>query len=326
MPSEKVFAADLGANSVAAAIVTGEGRIVARKAEALDTSSPDAPLEQLARLARQLAGKTRLRSAAVAINGVVSKDGRVSVPEIAGWTQFPLASRLRQKLRVPVAVESDRAAAVVGETWKGTVPQTENAVVLLLGRTIRAGVMIDGRVHEGAHGCAGGAGWMAVSEADGFEVRKYGGLEAFASGPGIVRAARNAIEAGFGGSLADYDPSLFTAEDIAELARRGDVTARQIYRRAGKQIGLAVANLVCLFDPEAVVLTGGLTASSDLFWTDVLETATTRLRPGAARQVRMCLSEMQGDSVLLGAARAAVRTPVSAGRPPAKRKARAASR
>ena len=150
----------------------------------------------------------------------------------------------------------------------------------------------------------------------------------FASAPGIVRAAKNAIEAGFGGSLAEYDPNLFTAEDIAELARRGDVTARQIYRRAGKQLGLAVANLVSLFDPEAVIVTGILTAASDLFWPDLLEIATLRSRPDAARSVRISLSELQGDSVLLGAAKAAwSAAPAGSGaRKSTSRKSRAASR
>lgn len=304
MQTQYVLAAELGGNSLSLAVVSRAGTIAARFSEARSADSPAAVLEHLARAARQLAKKHSVRSIAVAVAGSVC-DGEVAIPEIAAGNSFPLERQLLRKFRMPVAVTSDRAAALMGESWKGAARDSRNALVLLLGETIRAGIRVEGRILDGAHGLAGSAGWMAVSEADGFEVRKFGGLEAFASAPGIVRAAKNAIEAGFGGSLADYDPSLFTAEDIAELARRGDVTARQIYRRAGKQLGLALSNLVSLFDPEIVVVSGSMTAASDLFWPDLLETATLRLPPGIGSQVRICLSEMQGDAVLLGAARAA---------------------
>ena len=146
---------------------------------------------------------------------------------------------------------------------------------------------------------------MATSEADGFEVRKFGGLEAFASGPGIVRAARNAVEAGFGGQLAEYEPEAFTAEDIAELARRGDPTCKQIFRRVGKLLGLGVANLISLFDPEVVVLGGGLAGAADLFWEELTNTAMTRCQPLASRKVKLKVSGLGADANLLGAARLA---------------------
>ena len=326
MATEYLFAADLGSTSISAAIVSSAGAILARKSEPLDSSSADASVAQLVRLANELSKKTgrRVRSAGVAVGVAAQAGGKAATPV---FDEAELQAKLARALRLPAVVDSDRAAAVLGETWKGSAPGAQDVVVLLVGHNVLAGVMIAGHVLRGAHRLAGAAGWMAVSEADGFEVRKFGGLEAFASGPGIVRAAKNAIEAGFGGSLADYDSSLFTAEDIAELARRGDVTARQIYRRSGKQLGLAVANLVSLFDPAVVVVTGGLTGASDLFWADLLETATARAHPGAARQVQICLSKLHGDAVLLGAARLACELrSVAAKRPPIRRKRRAASR
>ena len=325
MVSDKVLAAEVDGSTLAAAIVDRDGAILARAAETVDQAAPPAMVAQLGRVARQLAKKSAFRAAAIAVNGAVSRDGMIPAP--GNGQNFPLGEKLRQEICVPVSVTSDRVAAVTGESWKGAADD-KDTVVFVVGETIRAGVRIGGRMLEGAHGLAGAAGWMAVSEADGFEVRKFGGLEAFASAPGIVRAARNAIEAGFGGSLAEYDPNLFTAEDIAELARRGDVTARQIYRRAGKQLGLAVANLVSLFDPEFLIVAGSMTAASDLFWPDLLEIATLRSRPDSARTVRICLSELRGDAVLLGAAKAAwgAMPAKAASRKSPPRKSRAASR
>ncbi|HEU5451623.1 MAG TPA: ROK family protein [Terriglobales bacterium] len=325
MVSDKVLAAEVDGSTLAAAIVDRDGAILARAAETVEQAALPKIVAQLGRVARQLAKKSAFRAAAIAVNGAVSRDGMIPAP--ANGQSFPIGEKLRQELRLPVTVTSDRVAAVTGESWKGAADD-KDTVVFVVGETIRAGVRIGGRMLEGAHGLAGAAGWMAVSEADGFEVRKFGGLEAFASAPGIVRAARNAIEAGFGGSLAEYDPNLFTAEDIAELARRGDVTARQIYRRAGKQLGLAVANLVSLFDPEFLIVAGSMTAASDLFWPDLLEIATLRSRPDSARTVRICLSELRGDAVLLGAAKAAwgAMPAKAASRKSPPRKSRAASR
>ena len=325
MVSDKVLAAEVDGSTLAAAIVDRDGAILARAAETVEQAALPKIVAQLGRVARQLAKKSAFRAAAIAVNGAVSRDGMIPAP--GNGQNFPLGEKLRQEICVPVSVTSDRVAAVTGESWKGAADD-KDTVVFVVGETIRAGVRIGGRMLEGAHGLAGAAGWMAVSEADGFEVRKFGGLEAFASAPGIVRAARNAIEAGFGGSLAEYDPNLFTAEDIAELARRGDVTARQIYRRAGKQLGLAVANLVSLFDPEFLIVAGSMTAASDLFWPDLLEIATLRSRPDSARTVRICLSELRGDAVLLGAAKAAwgAMPAKAASRKSPPRKSRAASR
>lgn len=327
MVTDQVLAAELDGVALTAAIVSRDGTILARAAETVETSAPLKSVAQLGRLAGKLARKSAFRAAGMAVSGSVRPDGVIFAAGADG-RGFPLAEELRRELRVPVAVTSDRSAAVTGESWKGAAGDRKDTVVLVLGETIRAGVRIGGRILEGAHGLAGAAGWMAVSEADGFEVRKFGGLEAFASAPGIVRAAKNAIEAGFGGSLADYDPNLFTAADIAELARRGDVTARQIYRRAGKQLGLAVANLVSLFDPEMVIVAGSMTAASDLFWPDLLEIATLRSRPDAARTVRICLSELQGDAVLLGVAKASwdAMPAKAASRKSPPKKSRAASR
>ncbi len=301
-----VFAVDVGGTKIAAAIIDGGGKVVARSAEPIDTSRRLAPVKQIVRLARQLSGgKHKFSAAGIAIPGLVRRNGTVWAPNIPGWEKIPLARLLHKQLKVPVAVESDRNAAVLGEAWKGAAKGKSDVVVLIVGTGIGAGILSGGRLIRGAHELSGCAGWMAVSEADGFEVRKFGGLEAFCSGPGVVRAAKNAIDAGFGGSLAEYEPELFTAEDIATLARQGDLTAKNIFRRTGRQLGLAVANLISLFDPEVVVFGGGLAGASDLFWKELTETALERSQPLAAKQVRITLSKLGAQANLLGAAKCA---------------------
>lgn len=301
-----VFAADVGGTKIAAAIVDRDGKVVARKTEPIDASTRLAPVKQIVRLARELSrGKHNFAAAGIAIPGLVRRNGTVWAPNIPGWDKISLANLLHNQLKVVVAVESDRNSTVLGEAWKGAAKGKSDVVVLIVGTGIGAGILSGGRLIRGAHELSGCAGWMAVSEADGFEVRKFGGLEAFCSGPGVVRAAKNAIDAGFGGSLAEYEPDLFTAEDIATLARQGDLTAKNIFRRTGRQLGLAVANLISLFDPEVVVFGGGLAGASDLFWKELTETALERSQPLAAKQVRITLSKLGTQANLLGAAKCA---------------------
>lgn len=313
---EAVFAADLGEARLRGALVGRSGKILAEKTEGADLSSPAALVEQIARMVAEVASGWSHRGSGrngkgpaglcvaggMAVTGHVRRDGTVSWPR-EGWERVPMGQLLHRKLRVPGTVACQHEAAVLGEAWRGAGRGKEDIVVLVAGESVAAGIISGGRLLRGAHQLAGCAGWMAVSEADGFEVRKFGGLEAFASAPAIVRAARNAVEAGFGGMLAEYEPEAFTAEDIAELARRGDATARQIYRRAGKLLGLGLANLISLFDPAVAVLSGELVRHADLFWDELTSTALARCQPLASRKVRLRLSGLGPDASLLGTAR-----------------------
>lgn len=311
MPSP-IFAADLGGTTLAAALLAPDGKFLDRKTEALDSSSPRATVEQICRLARQLAGRTKLRAAAVAVPGLVRRNGTVWVPHLPGWEKLPLAGLLLRRLRIPVQVESDRNAAVLGEAWRGAARGRSDVVVLLVGAGVDAGILSGGRLLRGAHGLSGCAGWMAVSEADGDEVRRLGGLEAFAGAPALVRAAAHAIEAGFAANLAALPSPQLNPENIARLAREHDPFARQIFQRVGRLLGLAVANLISLFDPEVVILSGGLLAAADLFFDTLKETALARCQPLAARQVRIRLSRLGSRANLLGLARLALAAPSSA--------------
>jgi glucokinase len=316
--AETVFVADIGATKMSAAILDRDGKVLARRTESLDVSATLGPVKQIARIASELGqARDKYSAAGIAVVGMVRCDGTVCAQELPGWDKVPLTRLLQSKLRVPVVVESNYNAAVLGETWRGAGRGKNDVVVLTAGVTVGAGIISGGRLLRGAHGLSGSAGWMAVSEADGFEVRKFGGLEACASEPAIVRAAKNAVVAGFGGALAEFEPDAFAAEDIAELARRGDATCKQIYRRAGKLLGLAVANLVNLFDPEVVVFGGSLVSATDLFWDELTHTALSRCHPIAARQVRIRISGLGEDANLHGAGYLAWQSANTAASPPA---------
>jgi glucokinase len=287
-----VIAVDLGGTKLAAALVNGKGQVSEQKILAVDTSSSMEPVHQIVKVARELIGakrgKGKILGIGVAVPGLVRRDGTVWAPNLKGWTKMPLALRLQRALKLPVIVESDRNAAVLGEAWCGAARGKSDAIVLMLGTGIGAGILSGGNLVRGAHELSGCAGWMVVADAFGSEARKFGQLESLAAGPAIARAARAS-----------------NAQDAAVAARRGDRKSIKIFLEAGRTLGYGVANLVSLFDPEIVVIGGGLAKAGDLFLKELRKAVKERAQPIAATRVRIVTSPLGSHANLLGVARLA---------------------
>jgi glucokinase len=314
------LAADLGGTKLSAAVVDDRGRILARTAEPVDLSSADAPVEQICRMAAKLAaaagvkprrGSRRRRSRSwtavgIAVPGLVRRSGTVWAPNLPGWKRVPLARMIERRLGTPVVVESDRNAAVIGEAWRGAARGKSDVIALIVGTGIGAGIVSGGRLVRGAHELSGCAGWMVVSEEEPYEFRRVGCLEAVAAGPGVVRAVIRALLEGSSSALSRLPREKMSAQDVAEAARQGDRLARKVFERAGVFLGSGVANLISLFDPQVIVVGGGLAAAADLYFDTLRRTALERCQPLAARQVKIRVSRLGHDANLLGAARLAL--------------------
>src|SRR5207245_7318349 len=191
----------------------------------------------------------------VAVPGLVRPTGPVWAPNLPAWERLPLARLLARCLRAPVVVESDRNAAVIGEAWRGAARGKKDVVALIVGTGIGAGILNGGKLVRGAHELSGCAGWMVVTDETNENTMRAGSLEALAAGPA--------------------------------LARHKD------FGHAGQLLGMAVANLISLFDPEVVVLTGGVTSSADKFLDILVQNARRRAQPISAPQVAIVVSTLQ---------------------------------
>jgi len=309
MSANYVLAVDLGGTKLAAALVDRTGNVSMQKSVPVDASSALAPVRQIAELARELTGREdvrkRIAGMGVAVPGLVRRDGTVWAPNLPGWKKMALAERLSHALGVRVVVESDRNAAVLGETWRGAARGKNDAIVLMLGTGIGAGILSGGRLVLGAHELSGCAGWMVVADEYGPEARRTGQLESLAAGPAIASAVKKALTLGVGGLLEEIPAEKITAYEVAEAARRGDLVSIEVYLEAGRLLGYCVANLVSLFDPEIVVIGGGLAKASDLFLDALRKAMKERAQPIAGKQVRVVASQLGGEANLLGVAWAA---------------------
>ena len=278
-----VIAVDLGGTKVAAAHVDANGDIRKRIEEPVDTRDVIAQIE---RLAKSIGNADAI---GVAVPGLVRRDGTVWAPNLPGWDRVPLADELTKRLHIPAFIESDRNAVVLGEAWRGAAQGKSDVIVLIVGTGIGAGILSGGKLVRGAHELSGCAGWMVVTDETNDATSSSGSLEALLAGPALARAS-NAPHAG----------------EAADRARRGDPRARIVFDRAAERLGLAIANLVSLFDPEVIVLTGGIANAGDLLLAGARKTAASRAQPLSFPNVEIVISTLGTEANLLGAARLAL--------------------
>ena len=260
-----VAAIDVGGSHFSTVLADRQGRFVARAASAIRGDEGAEPI--LGMIADSVEGQLKerrssldeLRAAGLAVPGLVDPEtGTVSVASnLAGWIDVPVAGMLHRRLPVPVRVENDVNLAALGEMWRGAGRGCRHLLFVAPGTGIGAGVIIDGRLHRGAHHFAGEIGYSCPGpehlEAD---YGLLGRLEALASGPGLLRRARERL----GGRL----PADATARDVFDMAGAGDAEAIALCEETATLIGIAVANVVTVLDPEIIVFGGGLSRDEAL--------------------------------------------------------------
>ena len=200
-------------------------------------------------------------------------------------------------------------AVALAEQWTGAARGARHVVALTLDECVHAGIAVDGRLVEGAHGMAGAAAWLALNPVEREDYRRLGCLEAEIGTAGIVRRLVWRIKAGdssrvveaAGGSL-----DAITAAHIFAGARAGDGVAISVVRDTARYVGMAVANLVVVIDPDVVVLGGAIAEAADLLVEPARTEAMRRLPPALTRAVTIVPAALGADGAAIGAARAAM--------------------
>ena len=203
------------------------------------------------------------------------------------------------------------AAAVVAEAWIGSARGARQAVCLLIGERVLAGILLDGVPWTGAHGFAGSAAWFALNPVERQDYRKFGSLAAEVSTAGIARRLAWRVQTGDESVVLEHAGSLeaITASHVFEGARTGDGVSISVIRDTAKYIGMAVANMASFIDPEIIVLAGPVSEGRDLLLEPVRQECARRLPPGLVEKFRFEISDLGEDSIAIGAARLAMLRP-----------------
>ena len=206
----------------------------------------------------------------------------------------------------PAAIAAGTAAAIA-EQWLGAARGARHVISFSIAEHVTAGVIVDGKPFRGAHGLGTSVGWLTLNPVEREDYRRLGGLEAEVASAGIVRRFVWRIKSGDESSVADQvkgDFSKIAAADILQGARAGDGVSISVIRDTAKYVGMAVANLATMFDPEVIVLGGIIASSGDIMLEAIRAETSRRLMPQQNAQLRIELSTLGDDAVAIGAARA----------------------
>lgn len=303
--------ADLGGTKLAVAAFTSEGEVLSKEVIALADRRGGAVGSLIAERLQRLIVEHQGEAAGVCVPGLYRADrGTVWAPNIRGWDDYPLLQELRASLgpAVPVTIDSDRAAYILGETWRGAARGARNAIFLAVGTGVGAGILSGGSVVRGHGDVAGAIGWLALDRPFMPRYRQHGCLEDQASGPGLVRVARDLMHAdvNYAGALGIKNPEDLDASDVFAAHERGDRIAQEVIDNAIELWGMAVANLVSLFNPEIIVFGGGVFGPGAKFLARIHTEARRWAQPIAIEQVRLVVSSLGSDAGLFGAGRLAM--------------------
>jgi glucokinase len=293
MPS--VIAVDLGGTKLSAALVDAAGEVSHRVKIPVTSGDIRATVDQVARVVEEVLhasgiSRERVRAIGVIVPGIYfASTGEAWAPNLWGHANVPLRAELERELRIPVKIDSDRAGCVTGERWLGAARGSNDVVFLAVGTGIGAGIISGGRLVRGAADISGAVGWFALNPQWREVYRDTGCWEAEAAGPALARR--------LGAS---------SAEDVVARARHGEAAATQAMEQAAMYLGMGIANIVSILNPEIIVLGGGLMQAADLFLEPIRRTVAQWAQPVAAKQVRIEMTQLGEDAGLLGAARLAL--------------------
>jgi glucokinase len=268
-----VLGVDMGGSKLFGAISDLGGKVIDEVTIGQHASSGEESYERLTSVIDTLLASPKLegrrvRGIGVGAPGVtLHTEGVVKWAYSLNWRDFPLKARLAGRYDLPITVDNDVNLAALGEMWFGAGQNARNMILVYIGNGIGAGIIIDGALYRGSSEASGEIGNMVTDRRFlGTNFENFGALESVASGTGIVNSARAALK-------SRRDPSAIddiTAEDVFEASRQGQKWACKVVQEAVDDLSIAIANLVVSFDPDLIVLGGGLSGSASMLVEPIL--------------------------------------------------------
>jgi glucokinase len=303
---------DLGGTNIVAGTVSEDGSeihgVLSEPTGA--EGGPDAVVDRIIRLARAsmaaAPGKTVVGVGIGSPGPLDTKTGVVLLTPNLGWVNMPLRDRVVAGLGLPATLDNDANCAVFGEWWRGAARGAQHVVGLTIGTGIGGGIVLNGDIYRGASDIAGEVGHMTIDSTGRLcKCGNYGCLEAYASGPAIAARATEGTQAGADTSLPRYvgnDLSKITAQVVYEAAHDGDEFALEVVRDTAKFLGAGVASLINIFNPEVVVICGGVTLAGDKLFVPLRGEIKRRAFKPAVDVCRILPGELPGTAGVWGAA------------------------
>lgn len=301
---------DLGGTKLTGAVFSREGEILFKETvglEGREGAKVGAFIQEQVKslLDLQQQAHNPVEAIGIAVPGISrKKQGTVWAPNIPGWEDYPLKQEVQDAAGgIPVEIENDRACYILGEMWQGAARGIRDAIYLAIGTGIGAGICVDGCVLQGAYGIAGSIGWMGLNTTFEKDYSKYGCLEYYASGNGIARLAQKKLSERprYAGLLAARPLASVSAHDVFAAYEGKDPIATEVIDLCVEYWGVAVANLVSLFNPEKIILGGGVFGPATRLIPGIKKVVSKWAQPISFQQVSIEASALGSEAGMYGA-------------------------
>ena len=304
-----VLAADIGGTNTRMAVVNENGDILTLlKKTTYCKDGRDKMIKFIVSCAEETIKESRLPKEEICGMGIgfpgplnVETGTIFNPPNLNGWDNIPLRDILEKELRVPVAIENDANAAALGEWWKGAGSGTSSLFCITLGTGVGGGLVMDGKIWHGASSIAGEIGHTTVIR-DGIQCTcgNIGCLERYACSGGILKRVNDALLRE--GDHAGLQP-LKDLKQVSHMVMQGNEIVLNIIKETGVILGIAIANIANLLNPEIIVLFGGVTNLGENLVGPLKEEVNRRAFKKATESLRIELSQLGDNSGILGAAK-----------------------
>jgi glucokinase len=309
-----VVAIDLGGTKIALGIVSRQYQFLARAHYPTPAEAGvDSVIQRIISAIGQITASANMTSSqlcgiSVAAAGAIdSQQGIITLsPNLPGWRDIPLGSIIEDRLGIRTWLLNDANAAALGEHHLGADRGVGSLIYLAIGTGIGGAIIIDGKLYTGACGSAGEIGHMTIdTNGPRCECGNIGCLEQLAAGKAIAREAKERLGSGERSALTEAvagEIENITAKEVAVAAQEGDSLAGEIINSAATYLGIGMVNLVNIFNPEMIVVGGGVAKMGDLLLNPARRVVMERAFPESVAAVRIVTTELGDDAGLLGAA------------------------
>lgn len=309
MNGNLVIGLDLGGTSIKGALLDGEGNIISKtEVSTLAREGPEAVIHRMAGLVSEFEGEAECKGEKViglgiGIPGMPDQEtGEVIFAPNLGWRNVPLVKLLRKTVTVPVILENDANAATLGEQWRGAGRGSNNMIMITIGTGIGGGFIFNGNLYTGTNGNAGEIGHTVIDpEGPLCTCGRRGCLETLTSATAIQKMAKEAVARGEITSLAEIKE--IDTRDVISAARKKDPIAVKIVSLAANYLGIGIANMINLFNPDTIVIGGGVSRAGDILLNPLRDSTRKWSLEDSYRVVKFTLAELGNDAGCIGAAR-----------------------
>jgi predicted NBD/HSP70 family sugar kinase len=293
----------LSVDHITAALTDLEATVLHKLSVQLPTHELQSTVKALVEVVSQLIeeqaiSKEKILGLGIGLAGIVDAEkGILRHSPIYGWRNVPIVDMLQQQLDIPIFLDNDVNTFTLTEKWFGLGGEIDNFLVVTVGRGVGLGIVVNGSLYHGSHGGAGEFGHTVINpEGPVCACGKHGCLEAYASDPAMLHMANEAYLRG------DLPQNLHTIAELIDLADQGNSIVQQIMETAGTCLGQGIANLINLFNPELIILSGEGVGYGDYLFVPMRNALQRLTMPGLMEDTRIVIDAWDDDAWARGAA------------------------